>query len=299
MRSDPPSLNQDLRKQLLRRSNRKGLVRLVGHLTLLLLSAVALGSNLDNPLLLLTLPVYATVLIFLFAPLHESVHFTAFKSKSLNNLVAAVAGFILFLPAQYFRAFHYNHHRHTQDPELDPELAKFTPMKFKSWFWRVTGLPNWLEQWQVLYAHARGRVSEAECRFIEKHKHAMIIREARLHLAGYASLLILSGLFNSSFLWWFWILPLLLGQPVLRLFLLAEHTGCDFSNDMLANSRTTKTSPLIRFLSWNMGYHAEHHFLAAVPFHALPRLHAVIGHAVKHKGDGYLEVNREILAQLE
>ena len=41
----------------------------------------------------------------------------------------------------------------------------------------------------------------------------------------------------------FWLLPLLLGQPFLRLFLLAEHAGCPHEPDMLKNSRTTRTNP--------------------------------------------------------
>ena len=84
---------------------------------------------------------------------------------------------------------------------------------------------------------------------------------------------------------------------MLRLYLLAEHGGCDLSDNMLENSRTTYTTPWLNFLAWNMPYHAEHHFLASVPFHALPALHAYTGQHVKHKGDGYYRVNREIAAQ--
>jgi hypothetical protein len=42
----------------------------------------------------------------------------------------------------------------------------------------------------------------------------------------------------------YWIVPALLGQPWLRLFLLAEHAGCPQVRDMLANSRTTYPVPL-------------------------------------------------------
>jgi fatty acid desaturase len=82
----------------------------------------------------------------------------------------------------------------------------------------------------------------------------------------------------------------------LRLYLLAEHSGCDFSDNMLENSRTTYTTPWVCFLAWNMPYHAEHHYLASVPFHALPALHAHTGQGVKYRGDGYYNVNREIAA---
>ena len=131
---------------------------------------------------------------------------------------------------------------------------------------------------------------------LERH-HQTLIGEARIHLAGYALLLLVSLLASNAFLWWYWILPALLGQPLLRLYLLAEHGGCDYSDNMLENSRTTYTVPWLNFLAWNMPYHAEHHYLASVPFHALPALHAYTGQRVKYRGDGYYRVNREIAAR--
>ena len=63
---------------------------------------------------------YGTTLVFLFAPLHETVHYTAFRSRSLNRAVSAVCGWILLLPPRYFRAFHLEHHRYTQDRGARP-----------------------------------------------------------------------------------------------------------------------------------------------------------------------------------
>jgi fatty acid desaturase len=126
----------------------------------------------------------------------------------------------------------------------------------------------------------------------------MIVREARVHLVGYALLLSFSVLFSSAVLWWYWVLPALVGQPLLRLYLLPEHGGCDFSGNMLENSRTTYTTPALTFLAWNMPYHAEHHYLASIPFHALPALHAWTGRRVKHLGDGYIRVNRELASRV-
>lgn len=292
-----------VQRRLLERSDAKGLVQLAGHLALLLLAAIGVHLSLGSLWALLALPFYGGVLIFLFAPLHETVHYTAFESKWLNNLVAAPIGFLLLLPYRYFRAFHYGHHRYTQDPERDPELFEEKPKNVREWAWRVSGLPTWREHIAAIWRHALGNVDDAEGNvdqgFIEQHKHRVIVREARIHAGLYAAVVLLSLMYGSAFIWWYWILPLLLGQPLLRLFLLAEHTGCDLSDDMLENSRTTYTSPFLSFLCWNMCYHAEHHYLAAVPFHALPAMHAYTGPQVKFRGDGYYMVNRAIFTQLE
>ena len=74
----------------------------------------------------------------------------------------------------------------------------------------------------------------------------------------------------------FWILPQLMAQPLLRLYLLAEHTGCTTDRNGLTNTRTVLTSPVLRVLMWNMPYHAEHHLYPFIPFHRLADAHGVL-----------------------
>ncbi len=293
-RNESFKLPPEVLKQLTRRSDAKGLLQLGAHLSMLLLAGIAMLLSRDSLLLLITLPPYGALLIFLFAPLHESIHFTVFKTRWINNLVAASIGFLLLIPQQNFRVFHYAHHRHTQNPELDPELIDMKPLIREHYWLYLTGLPTWWQSLTSIWRHATGIVDES---YIEERHHASIITEARIHLGGYALLFLISLFASSAFLWWFWVLPALVGQPMLRLYLLAEHSGCDLSDNMLENSRTTYTTPWVCFLAWNMPYHAEHHYLASVPFHALPALHAYTGQRVKFKGDGYYRVNREIAAQ--
>ncbi len=288
-------LDREIIRQLSQRSDFKGLVQLGGHLGILILTGMALNLAWNTILLLPVLLTYALVLTFLFAPLHETIHYTAFKSRRLNNLVSSCIGFILLLPHQYFRNFHYAHHRHTQDRERDPELIGKKPYTHRSLLLHISGLPLWWSNMRAIYKHAMGIVDEP---YLEQKNHQKIISEARWHLFAYLAILIFSLLVSNAWFWWYWILPSLIGQPFLRLFLLAEHNGCDFSDNMLQNSRTTYTVPLLNFLAWNMPYHAEHHYLASVPFHALPALHAWTGQRVKYKGEGYWQVNREISAQM-
>ena len=96
----------------------------------------------------------------------------------------------------------------------------------------------------------------------------------------------------------FWLLPALLGQPLLRFILIAEHTGCSEDTNGLTNTRTTLTSWPVRLMMWNMPYHAEHHLYPAIPFHALPRVHAQIRQRLAHLDNGYVDVNRAIVRDL-
>ncbi len=294
MNAKSAKLPPDVMQRLARRSDARGLLQLGAHLLLLLLAGLALAGS-QGSLKLAALLVYGTLLTFLFAPLHETIHRTAFKSRWLNDWVAAPIGFLLLIPARWFRAFHTAHHRHTQDPARDPELVGQPPLTRAGYWYRVSGIPFWKDNLGLLLRHARGRVDED---YIDPARHADIVLEARLHVAAYAVLVLLSLLTSNAAIWWYWILPALLTQPLLRLFLMAEHRGCDEGDDMLANSRTTYTTPWINFLAWNMNYHAEHHYLASIPFHALPAMHAYTGRQVTHRGDGYWNVNRDIYAGL-
>ena len=280
---------------LVERSDRKGLVRLVLHVLTIAAAGTVYASAFGTAWMLPAAWLYGTALVFLFAPLHETVHFTAFRSRWINRVVAAVCGWILVLPPRYFRAFHLEHHRYTQDPERDPELAVAPPGTWSGYLWRVSGFQYWTSRARTMLEHAAGRVAEP-C--VAPSERAAVVREARLHLASYVALAALSAATGSSALLWFWVVPAVLGQPMLRLYLLAEHTGCPMVPDMLANSRTVRTNAIVRFLAWNMPYHAEHHACAAIPFHALPRAHAALAPHVRMQSSGYTNMHRELIRSL-
>jgi fatty acid desaturase len=285
---------QDL-KALSRPSDVLGLLHLGGHALLLLGTGAVVWGSRGEPWLPLAMLLHGVVLVFLFAPLHESIHRTAFASRWLNSATGYACGLILLLPPNYFRAFHLAHHRFTQDPAQDPELIEPKPATLVSWLVHVSGLPNWISNGKLLLRHAGGRVTES---FIAPRSRRAIVVEARIYLAIYATGIALSLAFASPALVLLWLGPVLLGQPFLRLYLLAEHTGCPETPDMLTNTRTTITNPFVRWLAWNMPFHVEHHAYPGLPFHALPEAHRRIRGRIVHLGRGYFSVNRTILSEI-
>ncbi len=279
-------------RRLLVTSDRAGLRHLLLHLMLIAVGTLMIAGA-DGTLWLWPAMLFQGVaLIFLFAPLHESIHGTAFKSRRLNQAVARTAGFLLLLPADYFRLFHFAHHRHTQDPERDPELLTPKPKTLGQWAWHVSGAPYWLGNGKAILQHALGRAHAA---FIPDAQKAAIVREARWHLLVYAVLAAGSVAIGSDALLIYWVVPVLLGQPFLRLYLLAEHTLCPLVPDMYANTRTTFTNRALRFLCWNMCFHVEHHAYPGLPFHALPKAHEILAPRLKVTAPGYLAVTGQIL----
>ena len=275
---------------LTQRSDRAGLWHLALHggLALLLGGLIAAGV----PGWGVLLPVQGVVLIFLFTLEHECTHQTPFARVWLNEGVGRVCGILLVLPFQWFRYFHLAHHRFTNMPGLDPELDGPKPATLWGWVWHVSGLPYWLASVRLLARLLAGREAAA-------YLPAAALPRMRAEAAWMAVLygLAAASLFYSPVVFWVWLVPVLLGQPVLRLYLLAEHGDCPAVTNMFENTRTVFTTALVRFLAWNMPFHTEHHVMPAVPFHRLPALHQMMREDLRVTADGYAAFNRAYLAR--
>ena len=280
------SLPPALKGQLTRTSTTSGLMHLAGHL-----GAIAATSALIfTPLWPLALPLQGIFLIFLFTLEHEATHRTPFTAPALNTSVGRACGMVLILPFEWFRYFHLAHHRHTNLPGLDPELDGAKPSTRRQWLWHVSGLPYWAAQLRLMASLALGRTRAP---YLPAQALPRMQREARVMLALYLIL----GVTLGPVLLWLWLIPVLLGQPFLRLYLLAEHGDCPHVANMLENTRTTFTNRMLRFLAWNMPYHVEHHAYPAVPFHALPALHQHLRAHLHVTAPGYASFTRAYLAR--
>lgn len=282
-------LPAEARAELGARAMRPGLVHLAGHLGAI--AATGTMIVLQTPGWWLLLPVHGVLVVFLFTLQHECTHRTPFASDRLCDGLGHATGALLLNPFLWFRAFHFAHHRHTNQPG-DPELDGPPIATRAHWLRHVSGLPYWRAQAELVLRLARGRERPT---WLPATARPRAEREARALLALYA--LAAASLLWSPLVLWLWVVPVLLGQPALRLYLLAEHGDCPRVADMLENTRTTFTGRAVRWLAWNMPYHAEHHLAPQVPFHRLPRLHALIRDRLRVTAPGYAAFTRAYLAR--
>ena len=180
-----------------RPSDAAGIRRLAGHLALLGCTAALVRASLGSGWVLPAMLLHGVAVVSLFAPLHESTHRTAFRSRWLDDLVARAVSFVHFMPA--------------------PELPGASP-----------GAPPF-------HPGSRARPGAADAQA---------------------------------------------------------------DDAPLANTRTTLSCAPLRFLMWNMPYHAEHHTAPAVPFHALPALHRDLSGALQRLAPGYTAFHRSYTASL-
>ncbi|MEP1209288.1 MAG: fatty acid desaturase [Rhizobiaceae bacterium] len=279
-------LTAEQRATLLARSNAAGLKHFG-----LYLSAMAICTALiilQVPFQPLVMLVQGILIVFLFTLLHETVHRTPFASEALNLWVGRFCGFMVFLGPEWFRYFHFAHHRYTHEPGKDPELASPKPQTAWQYLKYLSGLPETTQRILSLFRNALKPNQDA---YVPAKGKAKVMQEARIQLALYALLLVVSIAAASPLLIWVWLLPALMGGPFLRGYLLAEHARCPHVASMLENTRTTFTTPLVRFLAWNMPYHIEHHAYPAVPFHKLPEFHQFTREHSLHLQNGYLRFN--------
>ena len=273
------------------RSNWKGLIQLAGHFSVMGVSGYLWMTS---DLWLIKIPalvIYGFTFAVMFAPLHESSHRTAFASNRLNDAVAWIAGLLSFYNSDFYRRYHKWHHRYAQVEGKDPELDDPKPSNFWEYLIELSGYNWWIGKFKSHYRVATGQLEDYF--YIAEDARDTVIRSTRLQLAVYGVAIAISLIFRQPWFLTLWLLPLAVGQPIVRYILLAEHTGCTNDDHPLTNTRTTRT--WFPFLAWNIPFHAEHHLYPSIPFHALPQAHQELRQHFEVVENGYVKVHRDII----
>ncbi len=237
----------------------------------------------------------------IFAPFHECTHETAFATRRWNRLGTQLTGLLFGVSPAVYRTFHFEHHRHTQNSERDPEIAPDPrsagwPPTPASW-WRAAlgdgllrlklrlSLPFAFKpqvEWPLhggWTAHIEDRAALArECRVLVA-SWALFLLAALLWLPGGGWLLFALWLCHVLQTWW----------------LMCEHSGLPHTGSILRRTRSVSSNAFVRFWLWNMNYHAEHHGWPSIPWHKLPQAHAEIAGHLEALAPGYIAQHRSVL----
>ncbi|HEX2898598.1 MAG TPA: fatty acid desaturase, partial [Bacteroidia bacterium] len=216
-------------------------------------------------------------------------------SRSLNRIVATVAAFSNFYIPTGFREFHFQHHRHTHDPHMDPEISiggkpatAFTekPLLYLAY---LSGLPLLMGKIGMAVTPAFG-LFNLFFPYVPKSKRGRLAFESWVFLLLHGALvataiLVLPGL-------WLLYPGFAIGMMILSTYLPAEHSGLPHDGTILERTRHIRTPGLVRYILWNMPYHAEHHAYPGIPFYNLPALSEAMGAEVKESDKGVPEFQR-------
>jgi fatty acid desaturase len=227
---------------------------------------------------------------------HECGHGTAFRTQWMNKVIYQIACFMIMRNPTVWRWSHARHHTDTIIVGRDPEINIMRPPDLLRVLANFVGL---IDVWQAMTAMLRysaGTLNSEEKTFIPETEWPKVYFVARVWLAIYVATIALALVTRS------WIPIVMVGTPRLYgawhmvLCGLLQHGGlAENVTDHRLNSRTVYMNPISRFIYWNMNYHVEHHMFPMVPYHALPRLHALIKDDLPRPNRGFIDGYREMI----
>ncbi len=259
-------------KDLNVRSNLWGAGQMASHLGAILFAGYLHSLALGTGWMWLTGFGLGVLLNFLYSAQHELSHATVFATRKVNEVFGCLIGFAMIFPRDYDQVMHFAHHTHTQNWEKDGELVR-EPYTLTTYLLWMSGITYWRNRVFGVIRRSRGIIIEP---FIRAEEEGKVIRESRIHIIFYILIVGISVIFHSWAAMAFWIIPMLLTKPVHQLQNTIEHLGLSHEDDILENTRSTRTNALMRWLCWQMPYHTAHHIFPSVPFWKLRILNAKI-----------------------
>jgi|UniRef100_UPI00404A0579 Na+-transporting NADH:ubiquinone oxidoreductase subunit F len=227
---------------------------------------------------------------------HESEHGTAFKSDWMNRVLYEIASFMIMRESTLWRWSHTRHHSDTIIVGRDPEIAVPRPPNLKRMAWGIFNLAVYRNYFGQILTHARGRMRPEEKTYIPESEFPKIYFRARIYVLIYTTVIGLA-IYTQSILPLMYVgLTNLFGTWLMLIYGYTQHAGlAENVLDHRLNCRTVYMNPIHRYFYWNMNYHVEHHMFPLVPYHALPRLHALVKADTPTPYGSILEAFREII----
>ena len=224
---------------------------------------------------------------------HEAVHRTLFRTRSLNDgLTDWLCARPIWIDVARYRQHHIRHHSHT-GVEGDPDLSLVDPFPCSRRSLRrkllrdVLGLSG-LRRIVGLLGMDFGILRYTVAAEVERlprngrrwyHYAATGVKNlAPVVISNLAIFLVLAA-FDAGWAYSAWVLAYLTTFSLyLRIRSIAEHACTERVEDYLRNTRTTRAGWLARLTvaPMHVNYHIEHHLMASVPFHSLPKLHRIL-----------------------
>lgn len=203
----------------------------------------------------------ATIDHALWVLIHECAHNLVFRSPALNRVSAIIANLPFVLPsAMSFCKYHLLHHRHLGDEDLDADL----PGQVEA---RIVGASSSRKTgWLALFAVVVGAVRPRRLTrvpFVDRWTVINVVVQA----AAMAALAWWAG--PAPFKYLFASAVLAIGLHPLGARWIQEHYV------FTPGQETYSYYGPLNKVSFNVGYHNEHHDLMTVPWHRLPQIPAI------------------------
>ena len=284
-------------KSLARRSDRPGLTYLAAWAVAMSVTGSLVWLALDTHWVWPAMFAFGVVMsVPSYSLSHETAHGTAFRTRWLNEGVFWFMSLLYGEEPLHRRYTHTNHHTHTWHVGLDSQMPFDTPLDLKGWLYDISGLSVHRFQIRVLWQLATERYTKLMRQVAPRGELPKMTRNARLFCLVYLGL---AALIAAGYWWplWFYVLPRLLGGPIMLMFNIVQHAEMqEDSPSIVESTRSFRTDAVGRFLYLNMNNHVEHHLFPQVPFFSLPKLRDAVADQIPAPDPGFWRTNLDLLS---
>jgi fatty acid desaturase/nitrite reductase/ring-hydroxylating ferredoxin subunit len=281
-------------KELMQRSNLKGLVHTVAFFAVLIGLGVLAYRAIGTPWMIPAFFAYGTVYCFLNHLMHETHHRTVFKSVWLNEVVHWIAGFAHGAEPIYDRWGHAQHHTYTYLIGDDPEVITPRPADIPTLLGQFFGIG--IIKPGPIINHAFGIIPPDDKKLVPESDWKSMIWSSRLWLLGYALIIASCFVFGTILPLVYTLFARFYGAFIPTLLNDTQHVGLEQNvYDHRLICRNVRVDPITSFFYWNMQYHTEHHMFPTVPFHALRKLHNNVKHQLPPEYPSVWQAYREMI----
>lgn len=197
--------------------------------------------------------------------MHDGVHHTLFRNRTLNRAAAAMLGSCVLISAAAYQAMHERHHIFLGDSRDPDEYHNYSGDRRIVWLLHYMRLLFGSFLYLIIIPLLVARMAAPA----EKRRVAGEYAFLALIYAGAWIAIPHDVLLHA------WLIPILPAGLMFNVRSLAAHGITDPRDPFLA-SRSIDAAPVVAFFFRNENYHLEHHLFPEIPSYNLRRLHELV-----------------------
>lgn len=229
----------------------------------------------------------ALLIVRLFIVFHDYEHGAIFRNSLAAKLIMNTVGIFLLCPPAIWKHAHDDHHKNNAR-KFGPTLGTFPVVTIEQYAAMSFGERFTYSLMRhpliILFGYATVFFWEMSLKsfLLEPAKNILGLFAAVLHV----TVITLLAIYNPHVLLFGWLLPFFIGSGLGAYLFYAQHNfpgmklrhapDWDYVQAALISSSFMKMSPLMHWLTGNIGYHHVHHLNAKIPFYRLPEAMASI-----------------------
>lgn len=223
---------------------------------------------------------------------HDCAHRVHYTHALANRVAGMFWATVTSVNFTLYKHFHLDHHQFVGTDDDTEPAGEFDSLR--SYLASLPTIHFFFTFWKMSVGAVRGRFPH----FIRnaEQRRDVLLDDAAL-VVWIAVVIAVTVLWPKQVLVAY-LVPLMLFFPMVFIFSLPEHYGCDHSTDWRRNTRTITSNRVTSYLYWNGNYHADHHVFPRIPSRYLPEAHRQLDGVFAFEGRSYAAFHWSLIRRL-